>query len=156
VADSEGFAVKVRNVLAEPSLLPAPFAAWVRSQIARNPVVQLDHSQLPVADRKHYIGTPQGMPFENSWANYGGVYEPASYFKDMSGVISLQGMIALGVVGSAVWTLPPSYRPVHQITFTVLSNGALGRLDVMASGDVVPGTGCSNVWVSLSGLSYRI
>jgi hypothetical protein len=80
----------------------------------------------------------------------------ASFYKDNAGRVYLQGLIAGGSIGSgaAAFTLPQAYRPLSQLVFPVISGGALGRCDVLVSGDVVTYAGSSG-YFSLSGISFR-
>ena len=147
------FADKVLGVLRDPSQLPPEFASWVRGQIVRNPTVKLDSYQLPTPDKKHLIGATGEPVFANGWLAYGSTYDAPSYWKDLSGVIHLQGMLKSGTLAAAAFTLPVSYRPTADLVFAVFSNSAFGWVNVRSTGDVQPNG--SNVSVSLSGISFR-
>lgn len=98
----------------------------------------------------------------NSWANYGTPYAPAGYRKDANGIVHLRGLIKLGTMGAAAFTLPTGYRPPYELGFSVPSTStstgtspATGRVDVLASGAVVPQTGYgSNGFYFLDGVSF--
>jgi hypothetical protein len=106
-------------------------------------------------DRLHQIGNSGEASFENSWVNYSDDTAPAAYWKDAFGVIHIQGLIKSGTVGQAAFTLPPGYRPDFQHPFGTVSNGAIGRVDVMADGTVVPASPSNNTWVALDGIAFR-
>lgn len=91
----------------------------------------------------------------NSWADYGGGYNPAGYFKDSLGIVHLRGLVKDGTIGQAIFTLPAGYRPATGEVFVVISNAALGRADVIAAGNVVATTG-NNAWFSLDGITFRV
>jgi len=91
----------------------------------------------------------------NSWVNYGGVYGPAAYFKDASGIVHLRGVLKDGTIGDfAAFTLPVGYRPAYQEIFVAISNNAIGRCDVYQNGDVMFRAG-NNAYFSIDGMSFR-
>ena len=96
----------------------------------------------------------QAPAFENGWGNFGGIHATAGYWKDPHGVVHLRGLVKDGVIGAAICTLPAGYRPIAYEIFGVISNGALGRLDVNTSG-AVQATAGSNVYLSLAGITFR-
>lgn len=83
-----------------------------------------------------------GQPaFQNSWANYGGVFPPAGFRKLGSGLVVLEGLIHNGTLATGVFALPVGYRPTHRLVFLVASNtsgsvAVLGRVDVDTDGTV--------------------
>jgi glycerol-3-phosphate acyltransferase PlsY len=92
----------------------------------------------------------------NSWVNLGGAYSVAGYFRDTLGMVHLRGVIAAGSVWTAVmFVLPVGYRPSYEAVFPVVSNNALGRLDIDTSGNVFMSGAGSTAWVSLDGISFR-
>jgi hypothetical protein len=97
-----------------------------------------------------------GQPaFTNSWVNFAGGWVPAAFWRDPLGFVHLRGLIKSGVVGSAAFTLPPGFRPKENEPFVAISNGAIGRVDVLTDGTVVPASPSNNTWVSLSGIHFR-
>lgn len=97
-----------------------------------------------------------GQPaFTNSWVNYGSSWAPAAFWRDPLGFVHLRGLIKSGTVGNAAFTLPPGFRPKENESFVVVSNAAVGRVDVLTDGTVTPAAPSSNVWVSLSGINFR-
>jgi hypothetical protein len=97
-----------------------------------------------------------GQPaFTNSWVNFGSNWAGAAFWRDPLGFIHLRGLVKSGVVGSSAFTLPPGFRPKVNETFPSISNGAVGRVDVLTDGTVVPATPSTNTYVSLSGITFR-
>ena len=90
----------------------------------------------------------------NSWANFGGAYATAGYWKDAEGVVHLSGLLKDGAVGSAMFTLPAGYRPAAREVFAVFSNGALGLCDIDTNGQVITVSG-SNLSFSISGVAFK-
>lgn len=115
----------------------------------------LRDSMSVASHRLQVIGKGGAPGFANSWVNYATTTAPAAFWKDAFGVIHLQGLIKSGTVGSAAFMLPPGFRPDYQHVFGVVSNGAIGRVDVFADGSVVPASPSSNVYVTLDGITLR-
>ncbi len=96
--------------------------------------------------------------FQNGWVNYGfdgtNDYVVAGYAKDQFGRVYLRGLIKNGAIPSTVFTLPAGYRPPKRTVFVVLSNGAVGRVDVLADGQVRVEQG-QPAWLSLDGIHFR-
>jgi hypothetical protein len=92
----------------------------------------------------------------NSWVDYGLGYSAAGYYKDATGAVHLQGAIKSGTVGAAAFTLPAGYRPLGSNAYAVPSGAgpAFGVVVVAADGTVSVTVG-SNVFASLSGISFR-
>lgn len=97
-----------------------------------------------------------GQPaFTNAWTNFGSGWADAAFWRDPLGFVHMRGLIKSGSVGAAAFTLPPGFRPKVNEAFVTVSNGAVGRVDVLTDGTVVPAAPSSNVWVSLSGINFR-
>lgn len=91
----------------------------------------------------------------NSWVNFGAGFTDAAYFKDPNGFVHLRGLVKNGTgIPTVIFTLPLGYRPGQDSIFAVLSNNALGRVNVLASGDVQAFAG-STVWVQLDGITFK-
>lgn len=104
-----------------------------------------------------YVGGSGAPVFTNSWANFGSTAAPAAYWKDAFGIVTLEGTIKSGTVGSAAFTLPPGFRPDKDRFFPAYSNAVLGLVQVTAAGLVTPlvtGT-ASNVSYSLDAIQFR-
>lgn len=94
--------------------------------------------------------------FQNSWVNYDNdvTHNVAGYWKDSMGVVHLKGLVKSGTA-AAIFTLPAGYRPYKRCIFVILSNGAVGRINLDPDGQVIPTTPYSNAWVSLDGITFR-
>ena len=78
-----------------------------------------------------------------------------SYFKDDNGIVHLRGVIDTGTVDTTAFTLPTGYRPPNDERLVTISNNAIGRVNVLSTGAVVPATPSVNTWVSLDGLTFK-
>ena len=97
------------------------------------------------------------VTYANAWADTFAIangLELAGFYKDPTGWVHLKGCPSNGTVGLSMFTLPVGYRPANALLFAVVSNGAIGRLDVLASGVVTLSAG-SNVYASLEGISFK-
>jgi hypothetical protein len=92
--------------------------------------------------------------FSGTWANVGGGFNNAGYYKDPFGVVHLRGLVKSGTIPSTIFTLPVGYRPTAQYYLVVLSQGAIGRLDIATSGTVSATTG-NNLSFSLDNIHFR-
>jgi hypothetical protein len=94
------------------------------------------------------------VSYANSWVDFD-VNHPVQYRKEGDRVW-LRGLMKLGTVGLASFTLPAGFRPAQEETFAVVANGALGAVTVNLSGTVVTQSGTSNVYVYLAGISFSV
>ena len=101
-----------------------------------------------------YIAPATAPTLLNAWANAGGSFETAGYWKDADGTVHLKGTVMSGALPGVIFTLPAGYRPAAQGVFPVVSNGAFGRCDVKNSGNVEATTG-NNAAFSLDGISFK-
>ncbi|WP_421883300.1 hypothetical protein [Methylibium sp.] len=93
----------------------------------------------------------------NSWVNFSAAFNPAGYFRDQFGIVRLRGLVKDGSAANAViFTLPTGYRPAFQTMFAVISGSILGRVDVLANGDVQMISGGSVGFVSLDAISFQV
>lgn len=113
-----------------------------------------DKLALTKEPRFRQIGGTGQAPFTNSWTNFGSGWQTAAFWRMPDGWVHLRGLIKSGTIGSSAFTLPPGYRPVLSEPFVCISNGAVGRVDVLTDGTVVPSVG-NNTYVTLSGISFR-
>lgn len=102
----------------------------------------------------HFIGTAGQPAFTNAWANFGGGFNNAGFWKDADGTVYLQGMISAGALTTAAFTLPVGYRPAGNLDKSTAANGAFGFMVISTTGTVVPQVG-SNVWFSLEGVFFK-
>ena len=95
----------------------------------------------------------QTPTFQNGWVNYGGVFNPAGYFKDSLGIIHLRGLVKNG--SGTIFTLPEGYRPLYQELHSVATNqNEMSRIDILTNGPVCMQKG-NNSWLSLDGITFR-
>lgn len=90
-----------------------------------------------------------------TWSNFGAGFNNAGFYKDQTGRVYLRGLVRFGTVGSNIFLLPPGYRPTGRELHAVNSNGAIGRIDITTSGEVIALTG-SNEFFSLDGITFRV
>jgi len=94
----------------------------------------------------------------NNFTNYGNGHAGVAYYKDKMGRVFLRGLVnnVNNPTGLVVFTLPAGYRPSSsgRLVFTSISNNALGRVDILANGDVLVTLGTAG-WISLDNISFR-
>ena len=99
--------------------------------------------------------------FENGWCNFYQTYEPLTIYKNQSGEVKFQGLIA-GDFSKKLFTLEKEIRPKERLVFIVSANDSFRRLDILSNGNVYlsikgsEGIGKEAGWVSLSGISYKV
>jgi hypothetical protein len=97
------------------------------------------------------------MTMQNSWVWYSsaGIFATPAYTKAADGIVSLKGLITGGTATSetVLTTLPAGYRPSNRLIFEVANNGAVGRVDVLQTGQVRIITG-GNTWLDLSNIHF--
>ena len=88
-----------------------------------------------------------------AWVNFGSGLNPVGYYKDSMGIVHLRGVIKDGTITTTLFVLPIGFRPPYEEVFVTISNDAIGRLNVVYSGEVIPKVG-NNAWFSLDGISF--
>ena len=108
------------------------------------------------ADNEATIQQPAwtNATYQNGWVDSSASYHSVGYYKDSHGTVHLRGIAKNGTNGTAIFTLPPGYRPSKSMIFPAASNGAFGYADITTGGAVVA-TG-SNAWFSLDGISFKV
>jgi len=101
------------------------------------------------------VGAAGAPAYTNAWVNYGSPYHAAGYWRDPFGFIHFRGVIKSGAVGSSAFTLPPGFRPASDVITVVLSNNAVGRLDIDSDGTVTPQNPSNNANVCLDGVYFQ-
>ena len=102
-----------------------------------------------LVDDWHEVGASGEPAFQNGWVNFGGAEATAAFRKDGEGTVHIKGLIKLGTLASAAFTLPVGYRPLLHQTIATIAASALGRLIIFGpTGLVVPQTGSSG-WFSI-------
>jgi hypothetical protein len=102
------------------------------------------------------VGGSGAPPFTNAWVNLAG-FAPAAFWKDANGIVTIEGLIATGTLGTTAFTLPPGYRPDRSRAFPAYSNATLGLVLVTSAGLVQPQTvgTASNASYSLDAIRFR-
>jgi len=143
------------KVLADPSIFPDEFTAWIPRWIMQNVNFKVSAGQLPTLEAVKVIGSGNGQPaFQNSWVAFGTSDAIPGFYKDAWGNVYLQGTLKSGTVGTTMFTLPAGYRPQRIVIFPVASNAAFGVCVVNVDGTVVASAG-SNTYFSLAGIVFR-
>lgn len=141
--------------------LPLPYTISDRDDIQGN--FDALKKQFPLSrksmklEERHVVGAADEPAFQNSWVNYDtATFQGASFWVDANDIVHLEGSIKNGTIGAGgtAFVLPTGYRPANAVQFGVISNNAIGRVDITPTGNVIPQFG-SNVIFSLSGISFR-
>lgn len=93
----------------------------------------------------------------NGWTASGGITSTPRYTKStQDNVVTLKGTITGGSnnINNPMMNLPAGYRPKEQLIFTVVSNGAYARLDILPNGDVRMAVS-SSAWHSFDGITFK-
>jgi hypothetical protein len=99
------------------------------------------------------------VAYTNNWQRFDPTYNPVQYWKDSQGIVHLRGLMKGGTPGAnnagRAFTLPEGYRPTYrQLHAVCTNNNTLGRVDVLANGNVVVVSGHTS-WVSLDSIAFR-
>lgn len=142
-----------------PELLELISGALADSSHGLNKGLSLNDN-LNVIEKTFRITTPAqqwikvsgtGAPaFENSWVNYDtGANSLARFRIDDDGVVHMTGVVKSGSgIPTAIFTLPPGYRPDGKLSFSCASNGAFGYFSVATTGIVTAEVG-NTTWFAL-------
>jgi len=96
------------------------------------------------------------------WANYGGGYNTAGYYKDVNNRVWLKGLFqntsgAEKPSSSVLFQLPVGYRPSGVPIFASTSINGHARIDVITDGNVlVQQAIAAGGWISIDNLSFRV
>lgn len=90
--------------------------------------------------------------FTNSWVSYGAGYTPQ--YRKVGDEVQMRGLMKLGSISVAAFTLPVGFRPAYEETFPQMSNGAFGAVSVAVSGVVTPQPPTNTAYVYLSGIRF--
>lgn len=102
-------------------------------------------------------GAWQTPALTNSWVDFDVAMFAQAGYRKIDTRVRLRGMVKLGTLAAAIFTLPAGYRPPKTVSFTVMSNNATARVDVTSAGVVsvqAYGTGGSNAFVSLDQVAF--
>ena len=102
----------------------------------------------------HLIGTSGNPAFQNGWANFGGGFSFAGFWKDSFGVVHLQGTFSGGAAGTTAFTLPVGYRPAQALFMTVATGATSSAfVYILTTGEVAPQNSGGDD--GIDGLSFR-
>ncbi|MGM1019284.1 MAG: hypothetical protein ACQEXV_01720 [Bacillota bacterium] len=79
----------------------------------------------------------------NGWSNYSSILSQIGYYKDSEGLIHMKGVLKLGTLNTAMFILPPGYRPKLSRVLVTAANtdtqtDVLGRVNINSNGSVTP------------------
>lgn len=154
-ADRASTSKLVSKVLRDPTLYPDEFKSWLPRWLFNNVNFTIAQGQLPAVESQRAVGGTGNAAFQNGWVNFGGSNASASYYKDPFGIVHLKGTVKSGTINTVVFTLPAGYRPQEAEIFAVSNNGAFGLVTVQPDGTVNHSGGGSNVYLTLSGITFR-
>lgn len=104
--------------------------------------------QFPISRRGIKIETPNlvgapGQPtFANGWTNYDtNGWTPLRFWKDSSGMVTIEGLVRDGTANSVIFVLPEGYRPGRGLLFSQDSTTGHARVDVAPTGEVKQASG---------------
>jgi hypothetical protein len=89
-----------------------------------------------------------------AWSNYGSSYPPLEYTKASDGLVTVQGFVKGGAVGSTIATLPAGYRPALTLLSAQTGYDQYSRVDVMNTGTIVVQSLANSAWLSLNNLTF--
>lgn len=137
-------AARLKALLSNSELFPDEFKAWVNKG-KEDPIQTY---QLPAPENMQSVAATVG--FQNGWVDFGAPFPLTRFFKDLSGVVHLTGMVKNGTLNSTAFTMPVGYRPSGTLRFAAL-DGVAGPafIDIQTSGIVQVRFGSSNVSFSI-------
>ncbi len=103
------------------------------------------------------------QPGGGAWANAGGNFTPAGFYRDLEGRVHLRGLVSFHVSGRVpatpnIFILPTGYRPTHELVFATVDNDSggsyLARVDVMPDGTIYAHKS-RLTFLSLDGVSFQ-
>lgn len=110
-------------------------------------------STFPPSSHTH-PSTYTALTLQNGWQNYADYHGLARYFKDISGVVHLSGLVRNGTAGASIAVLPTGYRPANRLIFRTMTQYGAGRLNIDSNGAVRPEADAQSGWIALDGISF--
>jgi hypothetical protein len=133
-------------------------------KIIENLISNIDNLKLEIEQLKKEISNKKLKKYhpvlENGWIVDSYTAQEFIVCKNSDGQVSIQGIIS-GDWSKKIFTLEKEYRAKYRLTFPVIANQALNRIDILPNGDVylcfhgnlgVQGIG----WVNFSGITYYV
>ena len=131
-------------------------------KIIENLISNLNNLKLEIEQLKKEISNKKLKKYhpvlENGWIVDSYYPQEFTVYKNSDGQVSIQGIID-GDWTKKIFTLEKEYRPKYRLTFNVIANQALNRVDILSNGDVYlsfhASLGTQGVgWVNFSGITY--
>jgi hypothetical protein len=131
---------------------------------------------LKPAEAFHVVGDTNEPGFltcnsSTAWANAGGNFETAAFYRDPQGQVHLRGTVQCPIVAplgnTHIFTLPAGYRPANELAFVTrqASSGTHGRAVILINAPAITGgnvdyslesdAAAAGEAVSLDGISFR-
>ena len=131
-----------------------PNSNWLLLAVRNGESSQQPYLKFIPTNGNYYTWT--GLPFVNSWTNYGGSYNPGGYYRDGDGIVHLRGLITAGT-SYIICTLPAGYRPGYRVLTTGhTATYAACRVDITTGGEIsLQYSTYNNGWVSLDGIHFK-
>lgn len=108
------------------------------------------------AETYREIGAAGEPAFQNGWANFGGAFSHAGFYKDSEGLVHLKGTLSGPGNGSTAFTLPAGYRPPEALFLPMAGGGPIaGNLIIGADGQVQPTCAGGACAAGIDGLIFR-
>jgi hypothetical protein len=109
---------------------------------------------LAAPEAYHEVGSAGEPAFQNSWTNeVPGLETTAAFFKDLSGVVHLKGIVT-GGGNNTIFTLPAGYRPTKSLCIATYRGGA-GYNCIFSDGTINSTVGNTASSDLLDGESFR-
>lgn len=127
------------------------------NQIIKSADLNANFSELK--DKTDILTTPTtwaGVTYANSWVDYdSNNWYGVQYYKDALNIVHLRGLTKSGTTtsGTTMFTLPVGCRPARACLFVVISNGAIGRVDLGTDG-AMKTNGVGNSYVSFNNIHF--
>lgn len=114
-------------------------------------VVGAIQGATPTPEAWRIVGAAGQPAFVNSWANFGGAWTTAGFYRDALGWVHMRGLVASGSAANAtIFTLPSGYRPPFTLNMSTVANaGVAAQLAITAAGVVAVVNNGSTVYQSL-------
>ena len=107
----------------------------------------------------HEVGAAGEPGFQNSWANAGGGFSTAAFYKDSTGIVHLKGNLSNAADDTVAFTLPVGYRPSQGLFMPAAGAPApvAANLVIQSDGDAIPTcAGAGSCIAGIDGLTFRV
>ena len=113
-----------------------------------------DHGWISVSGIRFATKGQKTLPLVSGWRSYGRGYGTATFSKDATGVVTVEGLLK-GSDFRNFARLPAGSRPSKRLIFSVNNHAKSARIDVQTNGYIswVAG-GKDHSWMSLSGITF--